>query len=174
MPLPTLPKQDGGKAGPNEVVSLTLFVRKQDKKVLYAESGQDFVDLLFIFLAIPLESVWEITGRSIELGCIGNLCRSVKKLSSSGGTDASSYACMLPRKYRLHKSLLGACYQNNDDSPQMIPQSSSGIVKRGATYMVSDDDLANCMMKKLDVDLDDIKDHEINISKTHVCHILLF
>lgn len=113
--MPTLPVQDGGEDG---VMSLTVFVRKQDMKVLYAESGQDFVDLLFIFLAVPLESVWEITGRNIELGCIDNFCRNMKSLSSSGGTNASS---MLPWQYSFHKSLIGVCYQRNklDDDAEV-------------------------------------------------------
>ncbi|KAG7653875.1 hypothetical protein ISN44_As01g010990 [Arabidopsis suecica] len=169
--MPNLPSQDGGEAGPDEVVSLTLFVRKQDMKVLYAESGQDFVDLLFIFLAIPLESVWEITGCNIELGCIGNFCRSLKNLSSSGSTDAPSNTCMLPWQYSLQKPLLGVSYLNNDGSSQLTPHSSSGFVKRGATYIVSDD-LTICIKKKFDVNLDDIEEHEINISKTHAIGLL--
>ncbi|XP_020869948.1 uncharacterized protein LOC9325915 [Arabidopsis lyrata subsp. lyrata] len=169
--MPNLPAQDGGEAGPDEVVSLTLFVRKQDMKVLYAESGKDFVDLLFIFLAIPLESVWEITGSNIELGCIGNFCRSLKNLSSSGSTDASSNTCMLPWQYRLQKSLLGVSYLNSDGSSQLTPHCSSGFVKSGVTYMVSDD-LTICIKKKFEVNLDDIEEHEINISKTHAIGLL--
>ncbi|CAH8251899.1 unnamed protein product [Arabidopsis lyrata] len=143
----------------------------KDMKVLYAESGKDFVDLLFIFLAIPLESVWEITGSNIELGCIGNFCRSLKNLSSSGSTDASSNTCMLPWQYRLQKSLLGVSYLNSDGSSQLTPHCSSGFVKSGVTYMVSDD-LTICIKKKFEVNLDDIEEHEINISKTHAIGLL--
>ncbi|EOA37384.1 hypothetical protein CARUB_v10011222mg [Capsella rubella] len=135
--MPTLRVKDEGEAGPDGVVSLTAFIRKQDMKILYAESGKDFVDLVFSFLAIPLESVWEVTGGNFELGCVGNFCKSMKTLSSSGG-NASSYTCILPREYRLYKSLLGACYRNDDDSFKLIPHSSSGIEKRGATYIDSD------------------------------------
>ncbi|KAG7591261.1 hypothetical protein ISN45_Aa01g003080 [Arabidopsis thaliana x Arabidopsis arenosa] len=147
------------------------MTRKQTMKVLYAESGQDFVDLLFSFLAIPLESVWEITGSNIELGCIGNFCRSLKNLSSSGSTDAPSNTCMLPWQYSLQKPLLGVSYLNNDGSSQLTPHCSSGFVKRGVTYMVSDD-LTICIKKKFDVNLDDIEEHEINISKTQAIGLL--
>ncbi|XP_010480428.1 PREDICTED: uncharacterized protein LOC104759168 [Camelina sativa] len=162
MPLPTTFVQDGDEAKTDEVVSLSVFVRKQDTKVLYAESGQDFVDLLFSFLAIPLESVWEITGdNNIELGSIGNFCKSMKSLSSSGGN------AMLPWQYRLEKSLLGVCYQNNDANSQSIPR----IVKRGETHIISED-LTNCIMKQVEVDLDDFKDFEINMSNSQGISLL--
>ena len=54
--MPNLAVPACGKTKPNELPSVTVFVRKQDKKVLYAESGKEFVDLLLIFLAVPLES----------------------------------------------------------------------------------------------------------------------
>ncbi|AEE28691.1 hypothetical protein (DUF674) [Arabidopsis thaliana] len=122
---------------------LTLFARKQDMK-----------------------SVWEITGSNIDLVCIGNFCRSLKDLSSRGGTDASTNTCMLPWQYSLQKPLLGVSYLNSDGSSQSTPHGSNGLVKRGATYIVSDD-LTICVKKKFDVNLDDIFEHEINIGKTH-------
>ncbi|XP_010462638.1 PREDICTED: uncharacterized protein LOC104743227 [Camelina sativa] len=128
MLLPTIFVQDGDEAKADEVVSLSVFVRKQD-----------------------IKSLWEITGgNNIELGCIGNFCKSMKNLSSSGGN------AMIPWQYKLDKSFLGVRYQNNDDS-------SSGTEKRGQTHMMSDD-LTNCIMKKLEVDLDDFKDSVIHIS----------
>ncbi|KAL9856066.1 hypothetical protein AtNW77_Chr1g0011891 [Arabidopsis thaliana] len=123
---------------------LTLFARNQDMK-----------------------SVWEITGSNIDLVCIGNFCRSLKDLSSRGGTDASTNTCMLPWQYSLQKPLLGVSYLNSDGSSQSTPHGSNGLVKRGATYIVSDD-LTICGKKKFDVNLDDIFEHEINIGKTHV------
>lgn len=75
---------------------------------------------------------------------------------------------MFPWQYRLQKSLLGVSYLNSDGSSQLTPHSSNGFVKSGVTYMVSDD-LTICIKKKFEVNLDDIEEHEINISKTHVC-----
>ncbi|CAL9214508.1 unnamed protein product [Arabidopsis halleri] len=162
--------------GPDdEEVSLTVFVRKQDMKVLYAESGEDFVDLLFTFLAIPLESVWEITGSNIDLGCIKNFCRSMKNLSSSEGN-----ACMLPWHYSLEKSLLGVSYLDKDGSCQWTPHSNTGFVKRGARYMISDDltiTAANScsiisLLEKLDTHLGDIEKKVIDISKADAISLL--
>ncbi|KAG2238785.1 hypothetical protein Bca52824_091956 [Brassica carinata] len=55
--------------------------RKQDMKILFVECGEDFVELLLSFLAVPLESVLEISENSITFGCLANLCRSFKGLS---------------------------------------------------------------------------------------------
>ncbi|CAA7038823.1 unnamed protein product [Microthlaspi erraticum] len=152
--------QDGGKEEESneQQLSVTLFVRKQDKKVLYAESGQDFVDLLLIFLAVPLELVWGISGNNIELECIDNLCKSKKSLSSSQATHHSS--TMLPLNYSFQAPLLGISrkvsipwsvtinyqrydlklmYPNYDGSGESTIHSSSGLVRRGTTYMISDD-----------------------------------
>ncbi|CAH8251901.1 unnamed protein product [Arabidopsis lyrata] len=128
-------EDEGEAGGPNEVVSLTIFVRRQDRKVLYAESGQDFVDLLFTFLAIPLD---------------------------------------------LQKSLLGVSYLNNDGSCQWTSHSNSGIVKRGATYMITDDltiTAANScstisLLEKLHTNLSYMEEHVINISKAEAINLL--
>ncbi|KAG7653379.1 hypothetical protein ISN44_As01g006550 [Arabidopsis suecica] len=197
--MPTLPVQDGGEAeaGSDGVLSLTVFVRKPDMKVLYAEGGQDFVDLLFIFLAIPLESVLEITGGNVELGCIGNFWRNMKSLSSSGGTNS-----MLPQHYGFHKSLLGVGYERNkldvdvDDveaisllsatntksdlvAEHTLPV-SSGFVKRGSTFIISDDLIVTAsnlsstlgLLKKLDTDLNDIEEQVISITGAEAINLL--
>ncbi|KAK8315696.1 hypothetical protein V6Z12_D01G260600 [Gossypium hirsutum] len=39
-----------------------IMLRKSDRKILYGEANEDFVDLLFSFLTIPLESALELLG----------------------------------------------------------------------------------------------------------------
>ncbi|XP_010452021.1 PREDICTED: uncharacterized protein LOC104734192 [Camelina sativa] len=80
-------------------LQLDAIVRKQDMKVLYVECGEDFVDLLFTFLAVPLEFVCDI-----NLGCIGNLRRSFKDLSV---VDQTASKCVLPYYYKCQKQLSG-------------------------------------------------------------------
>ncbi|XP_013595164.1 PREDICTED: uncharacterized protein LOC106303444 [Brassica oleracea var. oleracea] len=108
--MPNLAVPACGKTKPNELPSVTVFVRKQDKKVLYAESGQEFVDLLLSFLAVPLESLWKISGANIKLGCIGTFYKSMKSLSSSEGTT-SVLTCtsMLPMNYNFQAPRLDVC-----------------------------------------------------------------
>lgn len=97
----------GDEAEPDKVITFDAIVRKQDMKILYVECGEDFVDLLFTFLAIPLESTWELSGNNITLGRIGNLCRSFKDLNVNEGTQVlSTSKCMLPYYYRCKKQLL--------------------------------------------------------------------
>lgn len=71
--------------------TLDSIVRKQDMKILYVECGEDFVDLLCSFLAVPLEYLWAIN----LSGCIGNLRRSYKDLSvfGKGKQDSASKMC---------------------------------------------------------------------------------
>ncbi|CAN6915579.1 unnamed protein product [Brassica oleracea] len=108
--MPNLAVPACGKTKQNELPSVTVFVRKQDKKVLYAESGQEFVDLLLIFLAVPLESLWKISGANIKLGWIGTFYKSMKSLSSSEGTT-SVLTCtsMLPMNYNFQAPRLDVC-----------------------------------------------------------------
>ncbi|CAA7020806.1 unnamed protein product [Microthlaspi erraticum] len=189
--MPTLtPVQGRGMAEPKQVVSLTVLVRKQDKKVIYAESGPEFVDLLFLFLAIPLESVWDITRSNTKLGCVDNFCTSMKSLFSSGNVVST---CMLPPlEYSFRKSLLGVPYKMNNfsESPYykyIVTESYeaeetwecddlSGFVKRCARYMISDDLTITAahsfstisFVMELNVDFDDMESYTINISKTQI------
>ncbi|EFH49408.1 predicted protein, partial [Arabidopsis lyrata subsp. lyrata] len=83
------------------VVTLKAIVRKQDINILFVECGEEFVELLLSFLAVPLKSVWEISGSGISLGCIGNLCRSFSDLNANKGTELSTSTCALPSFYRF-------------------------------------------------------------------------
>jgi len=82
------------EAEPEKVVTLKAFVRKQDMKILFVECGEEFVELLFSFIAVPLESAWEISGSSISLGCIGNMCRSFRDLNEE--PQVSTSTCAFP------------------------------------------------------------------------------
>ncbi|XP_010424823.1 PREDICTED: uncharacterized protein LOC104709994 [Camelina sativa] len=108
---PCLEKK-GEEAEPGKVVTLKAIVRKQDDiEILFVECGEEFVELLFSFLVVPLESVWEISGSSISLGCIGNLCRSFKELTANEGTELSNSICTLPSFYSFQMQLPGITTQ---------------------------------------------------------------
>ncbi|KAK8502075.1 hypothetical protein V6N13_038588 [Hibiscus sabdariffa] len=60
-----------------------MLLRKSDRKVLYAEVSENFVELLFCFLTIPLESVLELVlglKGNPTLGSISNLFRDLNTL----------------------------------------------------------------------------------------------
>ncbi|KAJ0240351.1 hypothetical protein HA466_0224910 [Hirschfeldia incana] len=97
-------------------VTIKVYSRKTDKMVLYAECREDFIDLLFTFLAIPLEFAWELSVDSVNMGCVGNLSRSVKDLSFEKQKEAKASECVLPYYYKFRAQLLdvviqeGCCY----------------------------------------------------------------
>lgn len=179
----------GGKS-----ISVSVLTRKLDGNVLYVESGKDFVDFLFTLLVLPLHSAWELPGSDIVLGCIGNLCESFKSLSSSNSLAGK---CVLPWYYSCQQPLLDVCYASYDGGRQAVINNNyhtlnpmdprgdkipdyhnvfRGFVKGGITFTISDDLIISPMnlsstigfLKKWNLDLDDIDEQVINISKTEV------
>lgn len=63
-------------------MDLKLFFSKCGHEVLYAESGEDFVDFLFSFLTFPLGSILKLLGGKSSLGCADNLYSSVENFST--------------------------------------------------------------------------------------------
>lgn len=149
--------------------TIDAIVRKQDMKIMYVECGEDFVDLLFSFLAVPLEFVCDTSS-----GCIGNVRRSFKDLSVDKGKEELASKCVLPHFYKLEKQLSSITteeapvyyrYRNSnprqpdyslttdcDRTPlyrknRIVPvrvidpksEKGSGFVKRGTRFTVSDD-----------------------------------
>ncbi|CAL9214507.1 unnamed protein product [Arabidopsis halleri] len=190
-------EESGAVVQSNIVMSVSVFTRKQDKKVLYIESEKDFVDLLFTFLVLPLNSAWKLAGSNLVLGCINNLFESFNSLSSIEGSNALNSRCVLPWYYSCQQPLLDVCYaERNDLSLATYPYTykpmdprcdktsefgvCSGFVKRGTTFIVSDDltitpmDLSStiCSLKKWNMDLDDIEEQVITISKAEAIRLL--
>jgi hypothetical protein len=62
-------------------VAVKLFIDKEKKKVLFAESDKDFVDILFSFLTLPLGTIVRCLGRQSQIGCLDELYKSVESLS---------------------------------------------------------------------------------------------
>ncbi|CAH8306371.1 unnamed protein product [Eruca vesicaria subsp. sativa] len=98
---PVSPTVHESGAGPDQTITLKVFVRKLNRKVLCVECGSDFVDLLFTFLALPLETVWEISGEDITLGCIDNLFRSFRGLNEENDESSSKVIQKFQRFMRL-------------------------------------------------------------------------
>ncbi|KAL7169681.1 hypothetical protein ACSBR2_034666 [Camellia fascicularis] len=84
-----------------------IIVRKSDGKALCAEAKEDFVDLLFSFLTIPLANVVNCLGGDSSLGCIDNLYKSVKGLDDKWFVTCSkSQSTGYPRTQSLKGLLL--------------------------------------------------------------------
>ncbi|KAL2347192.1 hypothetical protein Fmac_001192 [Flemingia macrophylla] len=66
-------------------VSLKLVVNKEMNKVLFAEAGNDFVDILFSFLTLPLGTITRLLEKKsnigpLKFGCLNSLYHSVEGL----------------------------------------------------------------------------------------------
>ncbi|XP_044460423.1 uncharacterized protein [Triticum aestivum] len=60
--------------------SVKLFIDKEKKKVLFAESDKDFVDVLFSFLTLPLGTIVRLFDKKSQVGCLDELYKSVESL----------------------------------------------------------------------------------------------
>nr|CAB3485615.1 unnamed protein product [Digitaria exilis] len=63
-------------------IDVKLFVDKEKKKVLFAESDKEFVDVLFSFLTIPLGTIVRLLDKQSQMGCLDEVYKSVEDLSS--------------------------------------------------------------------------------------------
>ncbi|XVE79480.1 hypothetical protein DITRI_Ditri14bG0062400 [Diplodiscus trichospermus] len=62
-------------------ITLKALVDKTNNRVIYAESNEDFVDILFSFFTIPMGKIIRLTrNRSPAVGCMNNLYESVQNL----------------------------------------------------------------------------------------------
>ncbi|KAH7542321.1 hypothetical protein FEM48_Zijuj02G0061200 [Ziziphus jujuba var. spinosa] len=63
-------------------ISLVVLVDKEKKRVIFAESDQDLVDILFSFLTIPVGTIIGLSSdkSAVEIGCMNNLYKSVENI----------------------------------------------------------------------------------------------
>ncbi|XXG89350.1 hypothetical protein AAC387_Pa12g1367 [Persea americana] len=62
------------------LMSLKLFVDKEMNRVVFAESGNDFVDVLLSFLTLPIGTIIGLTGKQSKIGSMTRLYESVEDL----------------------------------------------------------------------------------------------
>lgn len=66
-------------------MNLRFLINEKTGKILYAEAGKDFVDLLFSFLTLPIGSVMKLLSelkQAKKVGSLSNLYKSVEKLQT--------------------------------------------------------------------------------------------
>ncbi|RLM73497.1 hypothetical protein C2845_PM15G20440 [Panicum miliaceum] len=59
-------------------IEVKLFVDKDKRKVLFAESDKEFVDVLFSFLAMPLGTIVRLLGKQSQMGCLDEVYKSAE------------------------------------------------------------------------------------------------
>ncbi|XP_020577574.1 uncharacterized protein LOC110022803 [Phalaenopsis equestris] len=79
-------------------VTVTFLIDREEKRVVCAEAGSDFVDVLFSFLTLPLGSIVRLLGKQSGWGSLDSLCQSVEQLDIKHfQTDACKKMLLNPR-----------------------------------------------------------------------------
>ncbi|XP_062021107.1 uncharacterized protein LOC133737594 [Rosa rugosa] len=103
------PQTVGGCMNEEDTISVKLIICKSQKIVCYAEAGEDFVNLLFSFLTVPLGFIIkQIQDRSSSLkGSIEQLYKTVQDL------DDEFFKSNYQKEILLNPKLYpGFCYEN--------------------------------------------------------------
>ncbi|KAG7947228.1 hypothetical protein I3843_14G083000 [Carya illinoinensis] len=138
------------------IISLTLLVDKSSNKVVFAETGKEFVDFLFGLLQVPLGSIIALL-RDNDLapgsGSLGTVHESVQNLDPSYLLPNQTKGSLLNPKPAFQSSTLTPPLLQNFISPHQESRSTfcydssygrqndtePGYVKGVVTYMVMDD-----------------------------------
>ncbi|CAN1269177.1 hypothetical protein LINPERPRIM_LOCUS13488 [Linum perenne] len=128
----------------NEVkVTLKLFIDKKTNKVVFAESGKEFVDFLFSFLSLPLGTLIRLLSKDQMLGCMGNLYQSVEDLDVTfmqPSTSKNSYLKPTLQQLCTTKSNLLSVHGLSGTPTDAVKNiNEGGFVKGGVNYLVMDD-----------------------------------
>ncbi|XP_077225389.1 uncharacterized protein LOC143858592 [Tasmannia lanceolata] len=175
----------------NKKMRVRLLLSKSNGKVLYAEAGEDFIDLLFSFLTLPAGSVVKFLGTCSSLGCVDNLYMSIQDLIADGLIHcdltpeltnpklASHFVCennllQIEEAAPLNPAYEGSILQTmNPKSPNGITESGGGFVKGPATFMLTDDldvkpfslSATISLLKKLNLPLSDFEVQVVSVGE---------
>ncbi|KAG6483720.1 uncharacterized protein LOC122014048 [Zingiber officinale] len=83
VPLPVV-KTVAIKASDKENKIYRIKLALVGNRVMYAEAGQDFVDVILSFLTFPLGALKKHLGSRFKIACLNNLYGSAERLASSG------------------------------------------------------------------------------------------
>ncbi|PPD82681.1 hypothetical protein GOBAR_DD20398 [Gossypium barbadense] len=139
-----------------------IMERKSDRKILYAEANEDFVDLLFSLLTIPLESVLQLQPPAYCLV-----------------TDSSSKN----RRYYLESAINkreGPLKLLDPKSPEPNTTNSSGYVEKNSLFVITDDLVVKPLssvsgisfLKEIGVSVDDVEEQVISIGEIEAVGLL--
>lgn len=83
------------------ILSLKALVDKESNKVIFVEPDNDFVDVLFSFLTIPMGTIVKLTSKQsvpLQIGCMNNLYESVANIDVQHfETEACRHMLLCPQ-----------------------------------------------------------------------------
>ncbi|CAL5420231.1 unnamed protein product [Camellia sinensis] len=126
-------------------VSLRILIDEENNRVVCAEAGNDFVDILFSFLTLPIGTIVRlICNQQADLGCINNLYGSIENLSTTSlWTDACKDMLLHPRS-PLEPFCRGLKVNVNDTKPPKYFVCSEVCIQRHRSGFLSNYVNARC------------------------------
>ncbi|XXG89349.1 hypothetical protein AAC387_Pa12g1367 [Persea americana] len=124
------------------LMSLKLFVDKEMNRVVFAESGNDFVDVLLSFLTLPIGTIIGLTGKQSKIGSMTRLYESVEDLDVNL-LQAEACKDMLLHPRSASEEQCKNLKMNQvicKKPPKVVAEGKDGVfVKGDVIYMISDD-----------------------------------
>ncbi|XBI94561.1 hypothetical protein VPH35_031174 [Triticum aestivum] len=130
-------------------IEVKVFVDKERSRVIFAESGKEFVDVLFGFHTLPLGTVVRLLGKQSQVGCLDELYKSVKGLSADFFRTEACKAMLLKP---INAAAQQCCRLNvrvddakrDGERPESSATAAAGsdagvFVKGDAKFIVTDD-----------------------------------
>ncbi|MBA0734817.1 hypothetical protein Gogos_018708 [Gossypium gossypioides] len=163
-----------------------IILRKSDMKILFAETNEDFVDLLFSFLTIPFDSVLELLlGSNLTIGSISYLLQDLNIMLSITEPKNSKKAVLQPF-YSCLKEFPSICSEVrfssflDPKSPNPNSSFSSGYVLKNSSFIVTDDLVVKSLssvyiisvLKELNIPLVDVEQQVISIGQVEALALL--
>ncbi|KAK8916930.1 hypothetical protein KSP39_PZI022652 [Platanthera zijinensis] len=79
-------------------IKVRFLIEKEEKRVVYVETGSDFVDVLFSFLTLPLGAIVRLLKKRSGLGSLDSLYESIEQLDAQHlQTEACKEMLLNPR-----------------------------------------------------------------------------
>ncbi|PNX74767.1 DUF674 family protein [Trifolium pratense] len=152
-------------------VTLRVLVDKEKNKVVYAEAGKDFVDVLFSFLTLPLGTIARLVAKesnieAVRFGSISSLYQSVSDLDEQYlWSKTCKDMLLMPRN-----SMGGYCKNMKLNIDDTEPLQSCYLYELVVTPMSSIDGIS--YLERMKVLLDDVEEMVINIGQKEGLSIL--
>lgn len=136
------------------LIVVKAIVRKSNRKIVFAEANDDFIDFLFSFLTIPLGGVLQMLEGCTSITCIDYLYNSMTALSADTylRSHASRDKLVKPQiapQFEVKKQILpidvaqySVEFVNLTSFKFVDPKSTTGGFVRGP-FMVTDDLVVN-------------------------------
>ncbi|XP_048140256.1 uncharacterized protein LOC125316290 [Rhodamnia argentea] len=126
-------------------VSLKLLIDMNNRTVLFAEAGKDFVDFLIHILTLPVGQVIRLLTKTGMVGSLGNLYGSVEKLNDVSIKPSKKDILLKPKAPAFLSEIPFLLFDNPPDStPKASYRCNFSVPYSNCLGYVADDPSAKC------------------------------